>query len=339
MNKYVLAGVVAVLVTLAGAAAYIFRDDIAGARAHFASRVTVSVPSPAQPAAPPGAPPVTPVDYQPVTPQTAEEINGAVPIESVGPAAKPFRIEADSATWDRAAKCLAQAVYYEAGAESPDGQRAVAQVVLNRVRSPAFPSSICGVVYQGAERSTGCQFTFTCDGSLNREPTSAGWRRALSVATSALHGQVYAPVGNATHYHANYVVPYWAASMAKIRAIGAHDFYRWPGSWRAATFFSQRYANFERQPNMGMAAAGLPAPASASPAATEVATPALAADAISASRHSPAVALAIDRTPHTLVAGEKPSGLNPGLNRINILAADLEGAKLEPTPSLRVREH
>lgn len=336
MNKYVRAGAVAVLVTLAGATTYLFRDEIAGARAHFASSVTVSVP-PAPPAAPPGAPPVTAVDYQPVTPQTAEEINGAVPIENVGPAAKPFRIEADAATWDRAAKCLAQAVYYEAGAESPDGQRAVAQVVLNRVRSPAFPSSICGVVYQGAERTTGCQFTFTCDGSLRREPSSAGWRRALSVATSALHGQVYAPVGNATHYHANYVVPYWAASMAKIRAIGAHDFYRWPGSWRAATFFSQRYANFEPQPNL--AAVGISAPASFAPAEAVVATSAMAADAISPSRRPPAVALAVDRTPHTLVAGEKPSALNPGLDRINILAADLDGAKLEPTPSLRVREH
>jgi len=337
MNKSVLAGAASVFVILGSVTVYVFKDSLADARRHFRYELVAPVPPPAQPAAPPGAPPVAAVAYQPVSPQTAEQINSAIPIESVGPAAQPFRIRADAPTWDRAAQCLAQAVYYEAGAESPEGQRAVAQVVLNRVRSPAFPDSICGVVYQGAERTTGCQFTFTCDGSLKRAPSSAGWRRALGVATSALHGQVYAPVGNATHYHANYVVPYWAASMAKIRAIGAHDFYRWRGSWRAAEYFSQRYANVEPQPNIGLAASSPLAPAdpSAAPAAPTV----LAADVAMTSHRAPAVALAIDHTPHTLIAGEKAATLNPGLNRIDVLAADLQAGKLEPTPSLRVREH
>lgn len=338
MKKSVVAGAAAVVVILGSAMAYVFRDSIADLRGRYGYEVVSAVPPPAPPTAPPGAPAVTTVDYQPVTAKSAEQINSAVPIEDLGPAAQPFQFRADAATWGRAAQCLAQAVYYEAGSESPDGQRAVAQVVLNRVRSPAFPNSICGVVYQGAERSTGCQFTFTCDGSLRREPSSAGWRRALGVAHAALKGAVFAPVGNATHYHADYVVPYWAASMAKIRAIGAHDFYRWPGTWRAAVYFSQRYANIEPQPNLGLASSGTLMPFD-SAATVPVATPALSADAAVSPRSVPRTALAVDRTPHTLIAGEKPAALNPGLNRINILAADLQGGKLEPTPSLRVRDH
>ena len=101
-------------------------------------------------------------------------------------------------------------------------------MVLNRVRHPAFPASICGVVYEGSTKPTGCQFTFTCDGSLSREPDVEGWRRALQVAEAALKGYVYAPVGWATHYHANYVVPYWTSMMAKNAVIGAQLFYRWP---------------------------------------------------------------------------------------------------------------
>src|SRR5947199_78142 len=83
------------------------------------------------------------------------------------------------------------------------GVLAVAQVVLNRVRHPAFPASVCGVVYEGSTRQTGCQFTFTCDGSLYRRPDLTGWRRAYTIAEAALSGSVYAPVGYATHYHAN----------------------------------------------------------------------------------------------------------------------------------------
>jgi hypothetical protein len=147
----------------------------------------------------------------------------------------------------QALNCLASAVYYEAGNQDSDGERAVAQVVLNRVRHPAFPNSVCGVVYQGSTRATGCQFTFTCDGSLAREPDAEGWRRAWKVAEDALSGKVYTPVGWATHYHADYVLPTWAASMAKNAVLGSHLFYRWAGSWGRPAAFSDAYAG--REPN------------------------------------------------------------------------------------------
>jgi spore germination cell wall hydrolase CwlJ-like protein len=162
----------------------------------------------------------------------------------------------------RALDCLTQAVYYEANNQSDDGQRAVAQVVLNRVRDRAFPSSVCGVVYQGSTRSTGCQFTFTCDGSLSRRPSAAGWDRARAVASSALAGSVYAPVGSATFYHANYVSPWWANSMDKVATVGAHIFYRWRGGMEGALAFRQRYSGSEPSltgrttPGNGLAYAG-----------------------------------------------------------------------------------
>ncbi len=119
----------------------------------------------------------------------------------VGAAAKPFYMPGTGISHLRASECLAQAVWYEAASESEAGQRAVAQVVLNRVAHPSWPNSVCGVVYQGSERSTGCQFTFTCDGSLARRPSGMSWARAQRIADEALAGSVYAPVGLATHYH------------------------------------------------------------------------------------------------------------------------------------------
>ena len=113
---------------------------------------------------------------------------------------------------------------------------------------PAFPASICGVVYEGSTRATGCQFTFTCDGSLYRGAEAAGWRRAYKVAEAAISGSVYAPVGNATHYHANYVVPYWAPTLAKNAVVGAHIFYRWAGGWGQPGAFTKAYAG--REPNV-----------------------------------------------------------------------------------------
>jgi hypothetical protein len=106
---------------------------------------------------------------------------------------------------------------------------------------------VCGVVYEGSTRQTGCQFTFTCDGSLYRQPDLAGWRRAYKIAEAALSGSVYAPVGYATHYHANYVVPYWASTLAKNAVVGAHIFYRWTGGWGQPAAFTEAYAG--REPN------------------------------------------------------------------------------------------
>ena len=149
----------------------------------------------------------------------------------------------------RARDCLAQAVYYEARSESEDGQRAVAQVVLNRVRHPAFPNSVCGVVYQGPMRvGGGCQFTFTCDGSLATAPAGEAWIRARRIADEALAGRVFAPVGLATHYHANYVYPAWAPRMIPLAAIGLHDFYRLPGENGDARIFTVAYAGHEPMP-------------------------------------------------------------------------------------------
>jgi hypothetical protein len=145
----------------------------------------------------------------------------------------------------RAQECLTAAIYYEARSQTDDGQRAVAQVVLNRVRDRAFPRSVCGVVYQGSTRRTGCQFSFTCDGSMNAPRNATGWARAGVIAAAALAGDVYAPVGSATHYHANYVLPWWASSLAKVTQVGAHVFYRWRGAMERALTFRQRYAGAE----------------------------------------------------------------------------------------------
>jgi spore germination cell wall hydrolase CwlJ-like protein len=209
----------------------------------------VVVPNPAtNPAVHAAAPAPPPLILQPIAPQQALKVNSEIPLTSgPNPAAAPFVFSGSSTARTQALNCLASAVYYEAGNQDTDGERAVAQVVLNRVRHPAFPSTVCGVVYEGSTRTTGCQFTFTCDGSLARQPDADGWRRAWKVAEDALSGSVYAPVGWATHYHADYVLPTWASSMAKNAIIGAHLFYRWGGSWGQPAAFIDHYSG--REPN------------------------------------------------------------------------------------------
>ena len=183
---------------------------------------------------------------KPITTEEAIKENQERPFDATpDSAAKQFNLKADENTRDRALECLTQAVYYEAATESADGQRAVAQIVLNRMRHPGFPSTVCGVVYQGSELPTGCQFTFTCDGSLLRTPIPAIWARAKKVAVDALAGHVFAAVGHATHYHADYVLPYWASSLAKQVQIGRHIFYRLRGGLGTDAAFSQRYAGKE----------------------------------------------------------------------------------------------
>jgi len=131
----------------------------------------------------------------------------------------------------RAVECLALAITYEAGHEPIEGQRAVAEVILNRLRSPAYPKTVCGVVFAGgvAGRRTGCQFTFTCDGSLNRRLPPEMMARSRAIAESVLSGTLAPVVPGATHYHAAYVSPYWAPSLVKLVRIGLHIFYRAPG--------------------------------------------------------------------------------------------------------------
>lgn len=161
-----------------------------------------------------------------------------------GPAARPF-FSASGSNHARALECLAQAVWYEAASESEAGQRAVAQVVLNRVSHPSWPGSVCGVVYQGSQRSTGCQFTFTCDGSMRRRPSGSSWTTAQRIAGEALAGSVYAPVGHATHYHTIWISPYWASSLDHVGTIGAHRFYRNRGSAGDISAFTGGYAGVE----------------------------------------------------------------------------------------------
>jgi spore germination cell wall hydrolase CwlJ-like protein len=195
------------------------------------------------------APPVETVLYDtrtlPIAPESALELNAKRPrdVVEVVPA-RAFTLpggQLATAPGQTALECLAQAVHYEAASESEAGQRAVAQVVLNRVRSPAFPNTVCGVVFQGWERTTGCQFSFTCDGSMRRVPSAASIARARRIAREALAGTVMPNVGNATHYHADYVVPYWAASLDKVQTIGRHIFYLMRGALGRSSAFTARY--------------------------------------------------------------------------------------------------
>lgn len=184
-----------------------------------------------------------------IAPADAEAINAERP-DFKGPivAARPFVVPRSIERQGdllRAAHCLTQAVYYEAASETPAGQRAVAQVVLNRVRDPRYPASVCGVIFQGSERTTGCQFTFTCDGAMARKPDPALFARARGVALAALFGQVEPLVGLATHYHTKQVVPFWRTELVKLRTVGAHIFYGWQGRERSGRGLRTAYAGVE----------------------------------------------------------------------------------------------
>ncbi|KPP82514.1 MAG: Cell wall hydrolyses involved in spore germination [Oceanicaulis sp. HLUCCA04] len=128
----------------------------------------------------------------------------------------------------RQQNCLAEAVYYEARGENLSGQMAVAEVVLNRVRHRAYPDDICGVVYQGSERATGCQFSFACDGSTGRAPRGRAWRQSQLVAKHAMLGFAPQVTRSATHFHTASVNPRWSSSLVQTRRIGYHIFYRIP---------------------------------------------------------------------------------------------------------------
>ncbi len=188
------------------------------------------------------------VEGQAVEGQAAAEVNALRPFSNlpIRPM-RPFVLQTDASDRERAVHCMAQAIYYEAAREPLKGQQAVAQVVLNRVRHPAYPKSICGVVFQGAARPTGCQFTFTCDGSLRWAPDAAIFRRVEDVARKALDGYVDRAVGSATHYHAAYVSPYWAPTLVKMTQVGQHIFYRWTGPWGEPPAFIGRYAGHEAE--------------------------------------------------------------------------------------------
>ena len=180
--------------------------------------------------------------------EQAKVINAALPFaKDALHSARPFELTGTGVDERRALLCLTQAVYYEAGYEPIEGRRAVAQVVLNRLRHPAFPKSVCGVVYQGAGSGV-CQFTFVCDGALYRKPAHDAWLEAETIARAALAGYVDSSVGEATHYHADYVAPRWAPLLAKVAQIGQHIFYRWPGSWGQPAAFTGRYIGEPNDP-------------------------------------------------------------------------------------------
>jgi spore germination cell wall hydrolase CwlJ-like protein len=154
------------------------------------------------------------------------------------PAVAPFRLT-NALESSRELECLSEAVYYEARGETPSGQAAVAQVVLNRVRHPSFPKSICGVVFQGAYKRVGCQFSFACDGSMRHGREAGAWNRAQKIASRALSGSVMSEVGAATHFHTTGVAPGWGPRLLRVAQVGMHVFYRFGGRSGAPDAFSR----------------------------------------------------------------------------------------------------
>ena len=179
---------------------------------------------------------------EPAAINLADEANNKKsPLKKLAVAAKPDKIE-DSFKLSKSEKqktiaqrrvrqaeenCLARAVYFEARSESALGQMAVAKVILNRVKSPQYPNTICGVVYQGTQRRNSCQFSFACDGQPDDVKQPAAWAQAKHIAQRAIKGDpgVEAKLGGALHYHADYVKPKWAKSMRKAIKVGRHIFY------------------------------------------------------------------------------------------------------------------
>ena len=154
----------------------------------------------------------------------ADSAFGAISSETEKTAAGMKRSPAQ--TFARELNCLTQAVYFEARGESPAGQAAVAQVVLNRVRKAGFPKSVCGVVFQGSARGAGCQFSFACDGSMRQAREARSWSQARHIAARALAGAVMTAVGDATHFHTVHVSPDWSRDLREVTHVGLHIFYR-----------------------------------------------------------------------------------------------------------------
>lgn len=126
--------------------------------------------------------------------------------------------------------CLANAIYFESRSEPIDGQTAVAQVVMNRVKNPTYPNTICGVVYQNQHRRNACQFSFACDRIPDRIRSKQAWDTAWKIANQVVNGEVWMKsIGSSTHYHATYVRPRWARTMKRLKKIGLHIFYKTHG--------------------------------------------------------------------------------------------------------------
>ncbi|MEA2982840.1 MAG: hypothetical protein QOF09_4663 [Alphaproteobacteria bacterium] len=200
------------------------------------TELVVATPGPATPKqAEKKAPPAAPFQVASLAAEPgAAEFPKAVSI--LLPPPKPpltpaQRLELSGKNYDKAEKCLAQAIYFEARNEPARGQQAVAQVVLNRVFSPYYPKDVCSVVYQNAHRHLSCQFTFACDGKPEATNERGAWARANRIAKQTLDAKVWLPeVNKATHYHAAYVRPNWIRDMKVMVRYGLHTFYR-PRNW------------------------------------------------------------------------------------------------------------
>lgn len=291
-----------------GAAAYLtlLRDPIAtagggGAGASSASGNGQRLNIPDLP--PP--PPVEEVVYLDIPREAARRINEGVPfVPGPLPPASPYRLTLPPLQQARAVDCLAAAQWYEAG-DDWLGQRSVAQVVINRARHPSFPNSICGVVFQGMERRTGCQFSFTCDGSMaRRTPSPAAWQRATAAATAALAGVTFPEVGWATHYHTDWVVPNWSRSVDKIARVRTHLFFRWRGANGRSVAFYRAHAGSE--PEIPLMRPLSPAHAGTFELPSPVETPAAATDAPPATAP---VSIATDLRGNALADANSETGL------------------------------
>lgn len=199
--------------------------------------------------------------------------------------AQPFHIAAGTPAYDVALKCMTQAIYYEAAREPLAGKRAVAQVVLNRLKHPAYPDSVCGVVYEGSNAPV-CQFSFTCDGSLLRQPMTSFWAESRKVAQAALSGFVEPSVGLATHYHADYVLPRWAFTLAKVEQLGRHIFYRFKGNVGRANFLTDHWSGREAIPALDFARLSRELEAQEGLASVEPLTPGLTVTPLVTDRHA-----------------------------------------------------
>lgn len=255
----------------------------------------------------------------------------------VGPPAKSYAFRGATALdRERAHYCLTAAIYYEAASETTDGMRGVAQTVLNRVRHPSFPNSVCGVVFQGSQRAGVCQFTFSCDGAMARKPSRDNWLRASRVASAALGGAVFPKVGLATHYHTTAIWPRWGKSLVMTNIVGAHIFHRWRGRWGMPDAFRAPYPGREPVPGPYMPVAQQvailkgrgAAPLSNPVAATESSAAALPA---SGPAPLPSAIAQQDRTAGNSPAPAKPAApaptyTDPRLNQSGQIREEFKGS-------------
>jgi hypothetical protein len=247
---------------------------------------------------------------------------------------QPFSAPRDPDSFDRALQCLTQAIYYEARGEAEEGQRAVAQVVLNRVRHPSYPNSVCGVVYQGSQRQTGCQFTFTCDGSMGAYIDGDAWARAQQVARAALRGSVYRPVGLALNYHTTAILPYWAPSLVRQTVVGSHIFYRKPGSGSIEAFHQEPA---DSEPERGYASAPQAGRARSTRPSREAQHPPLQLARVERPRvERPTIQReTLQRVTYERPQVERPPGFGPPVSSRTASPSRASAATLRPQPQVR----